>query len=330
MASPKWVPPPPPSRLRFLAPIPTPVPTVINVGTLQVNSPETPGTSGPLGNSPTNNPGNIVLSGGTLQYSSANSNDYSGRFSANASQGYNIDVNGQSVTFATPLTSSGGALTLTDTAGGGTLTLSGTNTYNGITTITAGTLNISGSVAGTVITVNGGTLELSRPAALPSGAVLTLPNSPAAGMVNLNFSGTQNITTLNFGASPMPSGTYGALDNPNVTYPNGAFTGSGILNVQPPTYWDSGFSHASPGSGGNGSWDSNSTNWFIGSSDTKWGSNNVASFAGTAGTVTLNANETADGLTFTTSGYVITNTNGVAVLTLAWHADHHYSRHHRN
>jgi autotransporter-associated beta strand protein len=292
-------------------------PTIISAGALQVDSTEIPGTSGPLGKSSTNNPGNIVLSGGTLQYSSVNSNDYSGRFSTSASQNYNIDVNGQSLTFATPLTSSGGELTLLDTAGGGTLTLSGTNTYNGITTISSGTLNISGSVAGTVITANGGTLELSSPTALPLGAIITLPSSPADGMVNLNFTGTQNITTLNYGSSPMPSGTYGALNNNSVTYPNAAFTGNGILNVQPPTYWDPGFSNASPGSGGNGSWDSSSTNWFIGSSDTKWASNNVASFAGTAGTVTLNANETADGLTFTTSGYVITNTNGVSVLTLA-------------
>jgi autotransporter-associated beta strand protein len=207
-------------------------------------------------------------------------------------------------------------LTLLDTAGGGTLTLSGTNTYNGITTITAGTLNISGSIAGTLITVNGGALELSSPTALPSGAIVTLPNSPADSMVNLNFLGTQNITTLNFGSSPMPSGTYGAVGS-SATYGTNVFTGTGILNVQPPTYWDPGFSGASPGSGGNGNWDSSSTNWFIGSSDTKWGANNVANFAGASGTVTLNANETADGLTFITSGYVITNGSGNAALTLA-------------
>lgn len=294
-------------------------PTVFSAGTLQMGSAETPGVSGPLGKSAASNPGNIVMSGGTLQYSSANSNDYSGRFSTNASQAYNIDENGQNVTFATPLTSSGGSLTLADTAGGGSLTLSGSSTYSGTTTINSGTLNVSGSIAGTVITVNGSAsvLELGNATALPAGAILTLPASPAAGMVNLNFSGTQNITILNFGAgNPMPSGTYGSTSNLNVQNQNAAFTGPGILNVQPPTYWDPGFSDASPGSGGNGNWDSSSTNWFIGSSDTEWASNNIATFAGTPGTVTLNASEIADGLTFLDGGYDITNTNGVSILTL--------------
>lgn len=282
-------------------------------GTLELGAPETVGTSGPLGASPYHNPNSIVLSGGILEYSSSNNNDYSGRFSTNAAQACNINLNGQSVTFASPLVSSGGTLTLSDSAGGGTLTLSATNTYNGVTTVNSGTLNISGKIAGTVLNVNGGTLQLDGSTALPSGTVLTLPASPATGQVNLHFSGTQNITTLNFGAAAMPSGTYGSPTNPSVLYQNAAFTGSGILNVEPPTYWDPGLTDAAPGSGGSGGWDSASTNWFIGSSDTKWVSNNVANFAGTGGTVTLNANETADGLTFTAGGYIV---NGTSTLTL--------------
>ncbi|MGA2395769.1 MAG: dihydrofolate reductase family protein [Candidatus Lustribacter sp.] len=119
--------------------------TTLSSGTLQVASMETPNTSGPLGQSPVSNPGSIVLSGGTLQYSSANHNDYSGRFSTAAGQAYNIDVNGQTVAFATALTSSGAALTLSSTAGGGSLTLSAANTYSGNTTINAGTLTLSGA-----------------------------------------------------------------------------------------------------------------------------------------------------------------------------------------
>jgi autotransporter-associated beta strand protein len=291
--------------------------TVFSAGTLQANSAEIPGTSGPFGASPAANPGNIVLSGGTLQYSSVNSNDYSGRFSTNAGQAYNIDLNGQTVTFATPLTSSAGALTLADTAGGGTLTLSGANTFNGITTISSGTLNIAGSIAGTAINVNGGALQLDKSTALPAGTILTLPGSPGSGMVNLNFSGVQNITVLNFGANnPLPSGTYGSLTNTNVQNQNPAFIGNGILNVEPPTYWDPGFSASGSGSGGTGNWNSTATNWFIGTNDTKWESNNIANFAGTAGTVTLTANQTADGIMFETSGYDITNNGGAGVLTL--------------
>lgn len=282
-------------------------------GTLELGAPETVGTSGPLGASPYHNPNSIVFAGGTLEYSSSNSNDYSGRFSTNASQACLINLNGQTVTFASPLVSPGGTLTLSDSAGGGILTLSATNTYSAVTTVNSGTLNISGKISGTVLTVNGGTLQMDNSTALPSGTVLTLPASPATGQVNLNFNGTQNITTLNFGSSAMPSGTYGSPTNPSVLYQNSAFTGNGILNVEPPTYWDPGFTKVAPGSGGNGNWDSTSTNWFIGSSDTKWVSNNVANFAGSAGTVALNANETADGLTFTTGGYIL---NGTSILTL--------------
>jgi len=197
-------------------------------GTVQVAHSENSGTSGPLG--VWNTAGGIVFSGGTLQYSSANQYDYSPRFSTAASQAYNIDVNGQSVTFATALTSSGGTLTLSDTAGGGTLTLSSSgNTYAGGTTINAGTLEVSGSIAGNV-TVNGGVLKLDNASALASTAVLTLAVSPATGAVNLSFSGSQTISALNFGASSLVAGTWGAIGS-GATWQNAAFTGAGLLNV---------------------------------------------------------------------------------------------------
>ena len=69
-------------------------------------------TSGPLGKSAASNPGSIVFNGGTLQYSTANQYDYSGRFGTRQQPAYNIDTNGQTVTFSTSgLTSSGGSLT---------------------------------------------------------------------------------------------------------------------------------------------------------------------------------------------------------------------------
>ena len=205
-------------------------------GTVQVAYAETAGTSGPLGKSAAANAGNIVFNGGTLQYSSANHNDYSGRFSTvsgqvynTGGQLYNIDVNGQSVTFATGLNSAGaGALTLSDTAGGGTLKLSAANSYTGGTTINAGTLEVSGSIAGNV-TVNGGVLKLDNTTALASGATLTLPGTPSASQVNLNLSGgTQNISALYFGTTQMAAGTWGAS---GAQHNNAAFTGSGLLNV---------------------------------------------------------------------------------------------------
>ena len=56
-----------------------------------------------------------------------------------------MDTNGQNVTWATALTSSGG--TLTKSGGSGTLTLSGANTYTGATTISAGIVNYQNSSA---------------------------------------------------------------------------------------------------------------------------------------------------------------------------------------
>jgi fibronectin-binding autotransporter adhesin len=130
--------------------------TAINSGKLQVNAAENPGVSGPLGAS-----GSISFGGGSLQYSSANTYDYSSRL--NSSTPVVIDVNGQSVTFATAM---GGTSTVTleDSSGGGILTLSAANAYRG-TIINAGTLRLSGAgKPGSVnylMTINGGTFDLN-------------------------------------------------------------------------------------------------------------------------------------------------------------------------
>ncbi len=124
--------------------------TTINGDVVNLGSSENPGTSGPLGASAAANPGSIVLAGGTLQYSNANQFDYSGRFSAAASQQYNIDTNGQVVTYATPLDSTGGELTVLDSSGGsGALIINSNSTYTGPTTVESGNLVVSGSLNGT-------------------------------------------------------------------------------------------------------------------------------------------------------------------------------------
>ena len=144
--------------------------TTINVGTLSVSTIGNGGVAGNLGQA-TNVVGNIVLGGGTLQYtgSSASTNR---AFSLTAATASTIDIS----TAGTSLTMSGnsgnsttGALTK---SGSGTLTLSGANTYTGATSITAGTLKLGvsstfgssgplGSNAGGVSVTSGAVLDLN-------------------------------------------------------------------------------------------------------------------------------------------------------------------------
>lgn len=169
-------------------------------GELSVNVPEnaTPGTGGPLGTS-----GTISFLGGTLQFTANNTTDYSPRFSNAANQAYNIDSNGQAVTLASALTSSGGSLAK---SGDGTLVLTGTNTYSGLTSVTAGTLQVgsggtSGLLPGAASVASGATLAWNRSDAISysgalagSGNVTQLGGTGGTGTLSLtgagSFSGT--------------------------------------------------------------------------------------------------------------------------------------------
>jgi autotransporter-associated beta strand protein len=103
--------------------------TTLGLGTLSLGSPG----AVPAGST-------IVFGGGTLQYTAANALDNSGQFSTAANQAYSFDTNNQSVTLGGNLGSSGGSLAK---GGLGTLTLTGSNSYSGTTTIAAGTLLVS-------------------------------------------------------------------------------------------------------------------------------------------------------------------------------------------
>jgi fibronectin-binding autotransporter adhesin len=111
--------------------------TTLTAGTINLGVAENANVSGPLGTQLASAAGTIVLSGGRLQCSAANQFDYSGRFSTASNQASSVDTNGESVTWATNLASTGGTLTKT---GAGNLTLSGTNSYDGGSTITTGAL----------------------------------------------------------------------------------------------------------------------------------------------------------------------------------------------
>ena len=176
--------------------------STLNAGIINLGVAETAGTSGPLGKSDAVNPGSIVLGGGTLQYSAASQNDYSGRFSTAVNQKYNIDNNGQNVTWATALTSSGGTLTKTGT---GTLTLTGVNTYTGATS------------------VSNGVLRLMLPEALASDTAVVISTTTGA-KIDLNFSGTVTVKSLTVDGELMTRNkVYTSANLPNV------LSGSGLL-----------------------------------------------------------------------------------------------------
>ncbi len=213
-----------------------------------------------------------------------------------------------------------GAITLY----GGALIANATGAVGGAVALNnnaALTAAASGSVNGNItLSSVSNLLTLGNASALPTNATLTLPASPAAGEVTLNFSGTQTISGLYLGGSSRAGGTYGALGS-TAANKSAVFAGNSLLNVVPPvypgSYWDPGATNASPGSGGSGTWNSNLSNWWTsGSSDTAWTSSHIANFAGAAGTVTLGASESALGLSFITSGYTLMNSNS-SVLTLS-------------
>ena len=158
------------------------------------------GSSGALGPS-----GTISFGGGTLQYSASNTTDYSGRFSTANNQAYSIDTNSQTVIFATALTSSGGSLSK---LGAGTLILSAANTYTAGTTVSAGTLQLSGS--GTLgstsgsLTVNGGIVDLNG-----TNQTVGALNGSGGTILN-NLAGTATLTVGQGNTSGSYAGVIGS------------------------------------------------------------------------------------------------------------------------
>jgi len=157
--------------------------TTLQAGVLQLNNSNSLGTSG-----------TITLSGGTLQYTVNDTNDYSSRFSTAASQKYNFDTNGVNITAATALTSLGGTLTK---SGNGILTLGGSNTYTGDTTVNQGTLT-AGIVAA---------LSSSSAVVVSSGATLNL-NSNNQTLKGLAGAGTVTMGTANLTIADGDSRTF--------------------------------------------------------------------------------------------------------------------------
>ncbi|MGZ5907234.1 MAG: autotransporter outer membrane beta-barrel domain-containing protein, partial [Reyranella sp.] len=98
--------------------------------------------------------GNILLNGGGLQWAAGSTADISSKLAPLGAGGGTFDTNGNTITFASGLTGSGGLAK----QGLGTLNLTGNNIYTGGTAVLAGTLAVNGSVTGNVAVGAAGTL----------------------------------------------------------------------------------------------------------------------------------------------------------------------------
>lgn len=214
--------------------------TTINAGILALGHASGLGTTGL-----------ISFGGGTLRYESGISADLSHRLAAiPAGQFIRIDTNGQNVQFMNPTSGAGGLVK----SGAGTLTLIGPHNHTGLTTISAGTLQLGDGVS------NNGSLagNITNNAALVFGNVSALAYSGligGSGSVTKNGAGTltwntrhdyAGTTTVNAGTLTLapgaelaasPTVTVGASATLNhqgiiqgAVVLNGTLNGSGAIN----------------------------------------------------------------------------------------------------
>ncbi len=203
----------------------------LNNGELIVSNVENAGVSGPLGVG-----GTIVFTGGTLGFSGSDIFDYSPRFSTAASQAYSFDTGGQNVTLTNGLTSSGGTL---NKLGAGTLTLSSTSTYTGLTTVSGGELVFQGSKTGSgnIAVADSAALGVTENGSQITPATLTLGTSSDCALEFNNV----NSTTL----APLAAGTLSSAGTVTVNINSGTFAPG---NCYPLLTWTNGLAPAvSPG-----------------------------------------------------------------------------------
>jgi fibronectin-binding autotransporter adhesin len=186
------------------------------------------GSSGALGTS-----GTISFTGGTLQWTSFNTTDYSNRFSSAASQAYRLDTNNQSVTLGTGFGGTSGTLTK---LGAGTLTLSVANSYTGTTTVSAGTLAIGddGSLGSGQLTLGGGTIASSGGArTIANTTIISTGNGTVGGADNFTFGGSFTNSTASRTLTVSNSGTttFGTVDLSEATGTGRTLTITGAGNI---------------------------------------------------------------------------------------------------
>jgi fibronectin-binding autotransporter adhesin len=271
---------------------------ILKGGKLIAGSVETANPSGPLGEPA--NPGDQTISfqGGILGFSTVNGFDYSPRFDTSPGQQYKIDTASANVTMTNALTSSGGTFTK---FGSGSLTLSGANTYSGLTRVSAGKLVIAGTQGSGNISVDDGaalgvtengtpltpatlTLGTSFGATLEANNVtnetaapLATPTLVSAGTLTVNANNGrfrtigQTFPLLAWTSGTPPATTLGFLGGAggHLTT-NLTLNGINLVIDQPPFIWTG---------NNNGSWNTTTpNNWVFSGSSATWINGNFALF----------------------------------------------------
>ena len=163
----------------------------------------------------------LSLNGGTLRYATGNTEDISTKFVTLGTDGGTLDTNGNDVTLANSFGTGVGGLTK---AGAGTLTLGGFNSYQGATTIQAGTLSVAADSAlgdastNARIVMNGGRLLTSagftttRAMAVTSGSTIEVAGEADTFQISGVVSGTGSLTKAGPGTLLLTGNNSGVLD----------------------------------------------------------------------------------------------------------------------
>ena len=177
--------------------------TTLNAGVLRIN------TGNSLGTFSGGTTGTLTFNGGTLQFGAAGITLSALRAGTITAKGGYVDTSIQSGTIASVI-GGGGALAK---VGGNTLALTGANTYAGGTTISGGTLSISGSgsIGSGALTFNGGAFRIAN---------------------SLIFANAATITDAQTGTIDVTSGNTGTLSG-NIANSSGGLikTGDGTLTL---------------------------------------------------------------------------------------------------